>query len=722
MDFFKSRSGGFPIFNPSNQRTQPILIPDEIQVPDTAIEPERQNWLNGESTPVLLIPETLTLSEINGLAKYKTSNQIIAWAANVEAIEKPENFTLIVPASSNAYYRIHHDIDNSNEREIKSAVRSLMNSSKSKSEAVRAIAKNLGNESISLDYWNQLFDSEGASNAIQQKVYMSQMARLLTLRAIIIPETLPEFLNWLESANPSRHQSVAVQFQQDFVANFITEGNQIEKLYKRIEEGIKFLLPNLLNQKVTPTAVYWLLSKSESGSIWSDYADRFLLSIPKDVENIKNYRWSLSSDKLKENLQYEYEIWERLIDYYCYPDSPQPYYRPLAELLLQFRLYRFSAYFYQVSQGEVPDKIFRKAFPAAMYFQVKFLGVYLKKGLASELNFDPIINFIQRTIQVLIELLNLLFFLLIKKIILGIILFLVGIILGLNPLLNKLEAEVFNQLRQDIKPNLFPKELAEALNQFSTTRRQIESIVRLTKRQLSRIYSDFPEVIIINAVKTTLLASSQKNKPQLSYGGVIDKQYKSNPKWLKKRKINWIKAINLYQLHLKDFYGQYGILDYLTAEQLRDEVEKKAKQQLEIPANKLAQADKQFSQTQQGIHSISLTVYNLITVEPQFRTKLTEQYSIYLDGEKQDIDFTFESMIIDKIKESLGSSLSLNPRYFNDSTRFQSDREKLIKAIYIYQKYIAKVKNANGIIAPESETAQKLIKEIISKVKQELTY
>ncbi|MGK7873618.1 MAG: hypothetical protein AB4426_10005 [Xenococcaceae cyanobacterium] len=845
MDSLKNKNGEFPAFCPSASGVEPIN-PHEAWISYTETLGKIQELLNTSeesqfnNKPNFVDPEEdWTLAKINAYAEGKAGEKSGAWAFNVEALEKPWNFTLIHAASSEAYKRLKKIIVNpptqapseiKDEQKLKSALKGLIGSSIIREDFVRTIAEHIDMEP---EYWDSLFTEQGASYAIQQKIHSPQMARLLTLRAMLIPETVPQYLGWLDvkedSIQMSRHQSDAVKFQQDFVASFPNDRDRVEKLYKRIEKGIKFLLPNLLNQRVTPTAVYWLLSKSESGSRWSDYAEGFLLSIQKDVENIKNCRSPWSSDKLKENLQYEYEIWERLIDYYYYPDSPQPYYRPLAELLLQFRWYRLSVYFYQVSQGEVPDRVFRKAFSLVMY-EGHYLGISLKKQLTkTEKYFARIIIFIQGGMQVLLEVLNLLLFSLKNKIILVIILVSsVLIIAGLTTLnyvnyfdfsvrhpiqtltktigqivnnqgegeeksnintekinqkiiqslcsstqhcqlssslissppqlserlinsktselwqlqikeyqkarklkengridsqtKQKLEAEVLNQLRQDIKPNLFPKELAEALNQFSTTRRQIESIVRLTKGQLSSTYSDFPEVIIINAVKTTLLASSQNNKSQLSYSGVIDKQDKSNPEGLKQGKRNWIKAINLYQLHLKDFPGQYGILDDQTAAQLRDEVEEKVKQQLEIPANKLAQADKQFSQTQQGIQSISLTVYNQIAAEPQFRTKLTEQYSSYLSGERQYVNFTFETMIIDKIKESLGRALNfLDPRSLDDSKLDQPYREKWIKAIYIYQKHIAKVKNANGIIAPGSETAQKLINEIIPKVKQKLS-
>ncbi|MDD1444341.1 hypothetical protein MEO93_29185, partial [Dolichospermum sp. ST_sed3] len=76
------------------------------------------------------------------------------------------------------------------EASLKPAIRKLIHSSQVKPEAVQVIVEGLENKEIKSDYWETLFNKEGADIAIKQKIYSPQMVRLMTLRAMVIPETL----------------------------------------------------------------------------------------------------------------------------------------------------------------------------------------------------------------------------------------------------------------------------------------------------------------------------------------------------------------------------------------------------------------------------------------------------------------------------------------------------------------------------------------------------
>jgi hypothetical protein len=83
------------------------------------------------------------------------------------------------------------------EQALKLAIKTLIDDSDVKPEAVQVIADALENDQITKDYWHTLFDSQGAKDALNQKIYNPQMARLLTLRALVIPDTLQQYLDWL---------------------------------------------------------------------------------------------------------------------------------------------------------------------------------------------------------------------------------------------------------------------------------------------------------------------------------------------------------------------------------------------------------------------------------------------------------------------------------------------------------------------------------------------
>ncbi len=67
-------------------------------------------------------------------------------------------------------------------------------------------------------FWRQIFEAQGATQALRQNIRNPQMVRLLTLRAILCPDTFPEYLNWLQPSLTSRPksepQATAEQFLQ----------------------------------------------------------------------------------------------------------------------------------------------------------------------------------------------------------------------------------------------------------------------------------------------------------------------------------------------------------------------------------------------------------------------------------------------------------------------------------------------------------------------------
>ena len=80
---------------------------------------------------------------------------------------------------------------------LKIALRKLIHSSEVKAEAIQQIAEELSNQEISVQDWENLFKQDGADIALEQKIHTPQLTRLLTIRAIVIPQTVPELLQWL---------------------------------------------------------------------------------------------------------------------------------------------------------------------------------------------------------------------------------------------------------------------------------------------------------------------------------------------------------------------------------------------------------------------------------------------------------------------------------------------------------------------------------------------
>ena len=299
---------GMPRFNPFDSKTigQPNLSVDSPQPPD--LLQEFHDVQVDLPEPILLPPQQqYNLQTINVLAikKYNVQNngQPVSWAINVEALEQPKRFQVIQPASQRAYEILERTIRNTpqvlapvlaDEEALKSAIRGLMNSSQVKPEAVKSITDALQNQQISKQYWHSLFDGQGAKTAISQKIYSPQMVRLITLRAMVIPETLPEFLDWLNlkgDRNPDENQTVSLDFQSS-IRNL--------KLFpkEKLADGIKFILPELLRKKITPEIVRWLLT-IKTGSVWAVCRQQFLDDIIYDLQLINNHFNSPQSNTIQ---------------------------------------------------------------------------------------------------------------------------------------------------------------------------------------------------------------------------------------------------------------------------------------------------------------------------------------------------------------------------------------------------------------------------------------
>jgi len=337
----------------------------------------QKNILNlscNTNEPKLLEPKEYDLQSTNELALKKVEqDKGISWAYNVEGLEKPWLFQVINPASEKAYQILEKAIKNTpqilapvliDEEAMKSAIRGLMNSSQVKRELVDVIVDALKKDT-NVEYLHTLFDAQGAKTAIKQKIYSPQMVRLITLRAIVIPETILEFLIWL-NVKPGKkldeNQTVSLEFQKAIVS---------DSLKDKLIDGIKFLLPELLNHplQISPESTYWLLGESESA--WYLCRREFIQEISDNLQSIYDNHKSHQKQKnigLPEVLR---KIANNSSRIYSNSSSIQlEEYINFAKLFSDLKEYSLSAYFYQISRGKVPKDIFQK--------------VYLQRGSSSK--------------------------------------------------------------------------------------------------------------------------------------------------------------------------------------------------------------------------------------------------------------------------------------------------------------------------------------------------
>ncbi|MFW6316600.1 MAG: hypothetical protein ACOC1Z_05840, partial [Cyanobacteriota bacterium] len=150
------------------------------------------------SPPIILSPERRCSPLIlNSLAirKSEENGYPLAWAYQIEALEKPRSFQVIYPASIKAEQVLSKSLASNsktpvfidNEQDLNTAIKGIFRKGTIKVEQLLTLEQALQNPQITDDYWQNLFDGQGASKAIQQGIYSAQMVRLLALQAVILP-------------------------------------------------------------------------------------------------------------------------------------------------------------------------------------------------------------------------------------------------------------------------------------------------------------------------------------------------------------------------------------------------------------------------------------------------------------------------------------------------------------------------------------------------------
>jgi hypothetical protein len=389
-------SQGKPTFNPFDSK----YIGQYVEFDQASAHPPDLYPTNDielvPTKPTLLEAKQYNLTTIHTLAIKKHNldhTQPISWAFNVEALEKPHSFQIIQPASPRAYETLERQISKLprslpavfiDEAALKSAIRALINSSQIRPDAVQVIVKELDNQQITPQYWAALFDGQGATAAITQKNYSLPVVRLMTLRAIVIPESLPEFLKWLNvqsGKQPSEAEKTSLEFQVAIRQYFPTEKLNTG-VKDRLTAGIKLLIPELLKEKISPESIQWLFIKDR---VWAVCRSQFLNDVRYDLEVIYQQSKVYANPKNFDNLKFPLEIWQELIPLVGnrYRSYYIKEYWSLAQLFHLLQDYQLCVYFYQISQRDVDKQLFYQAFPnvGTAATSVNFLGLTIEREI-----------------------------------------------------------------------------------------------------------------------------------------------------------------------------------------------------------------------------------------------------------------------------------------------------------------------------------------------------
>ena len=348
------------------------------------------SFLNSETMPLLTMDRIATA--IAG-GKY-----LVSWAYNVAALEKQEQFLLIVSSNEIAYNTFSASkpvktyslvaAEIASESDLNSAIQNLISLTNVQQNLIiiNKIIEKLKDQDIPQveKYFTKVFDKLGAADALKHNVKDVGMLELLTLRAILLPNTLPEYLlyagfeekapiNLLQkilnkffqknNSNQIKQQSLA--FQSTLYHQIQLLSNELPNIKAKLKDGLITIIEEFYKKQISRSILFWLVTEEQS--LWSLCHQELANSVADDLENIFNnlnniiilYRQNKLQNKLQElNLN----IWKKLITDYCILQNPIIYdtlraYQFLGDLFFQLDYHVLVFYFYTVSGVKVNQEI-----------------------------------------------------------------------------------------------------------------------------------------------------------------------------------------------------------------------------------------------------------------------------------------------------------------------------------------------------------------------------
>ena len=375
LQWMNQEKGGILVFDPFDEQTvgHPHRYRYEITSSNSInVRPELEALLDGSPTVIVPSAEPCAPTILNAMAN--RLGHPVSWAYHVKGIANPTSFQIIQPVDSQSEQIIRSAIARTpkrpqlqgEEHSITTAIKGLTNREQFKPEHLQTIEKALANPRIKNKDWQDFFENLGAKAAIKDKIYTLSMIRLLTLQAMVLPETLPVFLSWIQQSNNKKYYSISYKLQNQIYKYSLN--SKINLLKDKSREGVITIIPQLFKQHDLIAPLVWLLKDSKG--IWGYlYQTEIKPKIDRDFNLIaKGYRTKQNEVKLevlshsswKKILNNIQPFWQANADKYIQED-----YQPIAKFFLKIQKISKSylelqlyALFLYISQRKIPKKLF----------------------------------------------------------------------------------------------------------------------------------------------------------------------------------------------------------------------------------------------------------------------------------------------------------------------------------------------------------------------------
>ncbi|NCR88451.1 MAG: hypothetical protein GPJ14_06390 [Microcystis aeruginosa G11-01] len=311
----------------------------------------------------------LTIHNIASKTEAAKNNELISWAWNVEALEKPNRFLVIHPASAKAEETIRATINSvpqlppaiPEEPLIRTAIKNSCRTGIFQQDNLATIESALNNPKIKEDYhtpfWNSIFEGEGSKYAYEKEIYSEYNVRLLTLQAIICPEKLPDFVDWIMKKEKD-YYPISQSFQGEIVNAINPQGDgslTSPTIFSKITQGINILILNVIEPPYLIDATARLLSDKKGlwGRIYNDYTSKKLKKSLKE-RKLDDAPWQEIKDDLS-------RVWDSLFD----PSEKTQKYIHLAHLFDKLEEEpdkgdSLTVFFYHLAQKKIPSDVYKR--------------------------------------------------------------------------------------------------------------------------------------------------------------------------------------------------------------------------------------------------------------------------------------------------------------------------------------------------------------------------
>jgi hypothetical protein len=303
----RRRNNTLPIFNPFDTKRLGKSHKVTIETPESIpLNQEDIGWLNEPTALVTGVKLPSSLQNINDLAcvKSQLNKKPISWAYNVHSLKLPERFQVIHPVNDASRNAIHLALSGNRQQpkalqasdvrlDPKILLKNLIGQSIPSDDLVidlleqmreRSTFNNVLSQDIAANkrYWEKVFESFDAAKGLSERLYTPQMVRLLTWKAIIFPETLPEFVNWLhdgDSNQINKNRRTVLELEEGL-------SRHIDEIKNNLILGVVELPINLFSQEEdsSPSVsnIAWILENS-STRLWASLKDEVITRIIERV-------------------------------------------------------------------------------------------------------------------------------------------------------------------------------------------------------------------------------------------------------------------------------------------------------------------------------------------------------------------------------------------------------------------------------------------------------